>query len=150
MWRITHRDYKDSVFTGEGAKLFGGRFNSEGTPLVYTSGNLSLAMLEMFVQSNDRDYFKNCLFFYVDLAEDLIFKPSPEDFPEGWNQVPFGNSSQQFGDKWISSGSKPVMQIPSVVVPVEYNFVLNPAHPDFHQISYQEFDSVVFDERLFV
>ncbi len=150
VWRITHRDYKDSAFTGEGAKLFGGRFNSEGIPLVYTSGSLSLTILEIFVQNNDRDYFKNCIFFYADLAEELIFKPDPKDFPADWNQVPHGQTSQQFGDKWISGRKSLVMQVPSVVVPVEFNFVINPHHPDFHHISYREFNLVAFDERLFV
>jgi len=148
VWRITHKDYAKSAFTGEGAKLFGGRFNSEGIPLVYTSGNLSLAMLEIMVQSNGRDYFKHCVIFYAEIPENLITIPVLNDLPKEWKQIPYGKQSQQFGDAWIKTGSSPVMRVPSVVVPVEYNFLMNPMHPEFSEININETENVSFDTRL--
>jgi len=148
VWCITHKDYKNSAFTGEGAKLFGGRFNSEGIPLVYTSGNLSLAMLEIMVQSNGRDYFKHCVIFYAEISENLITIPVLNDLPKEWNQIPYGKQSQQFGDAWIKTGSSLVMRVPSVVVPVEYNFLMNPMHPEFSEININETENVSFDTRL--
>lgn len=148
VWRITHKDYKESAFTGEGAKLFGGRFNSEGIPLVYTSGSLSLAMLEIIVQSNGRDYFKQCAVFNAEIPENLIATPELKELPKEWNQIPYGKQPQQFGDEWIKSGNKPVMRVPSVVVPVEYNFLINPMHPEFSKIKFYETENISFDTRL--
>jgi RES domain-containing protein len=148
VWRITHKDYKESAFTGEGAKLFGGRFNSEGIPLVYTSGNLSLAMLEIMVQSNGRDYFKQCTVFYAEIPKHLITTPELNDLPGKWNQIPYGKQSQQFGDEWIKSGSSPVLRVPSVVVPIEFNFLMNPLHPEFSKIEIYDAENVSFDTRL--
>ena len=148
VWRITHKDYAESAFTGEGAKLFGGRFNSEGIPLVYTSGSLSLAMLEIIVQSNGRGYFKHCTVFYAEIPENLINIPDLNNLPNEWNQIPYGKQPQQFGDAWIKSGNKPVIRVPSVVVPIEYNFLMNPMHPEFSEIKINETENISFDARL--
>lgn len=147
-WRITHKDYKESAFTGEGAKLFGGRFNSEGSPLIYASASLSLAMLEILVQNKDQDYFKNCVVYYADIPQELIFKPDRKKLPEGWDKIPYGTVSQKYGDKWIMSGDKPVLQVPSVVVSIENNYLINPLHYDFQNISFSSCEIVGFDERI--
>lgn len=148
VWRITHKQYADSAFTGEGARIYGGRFNSEGLPSIYTSGNLSLALLEMLVQSNDRNYFSSCVSIYADIPVTTIKQMTPELLPDAWDAVPYSTASQLFGDKWINDSESAVLKVPSVAVPVEWNYVINPLHPDFKKI--EIFDSTVlpFDERL--
>lgn len=149
VWRIYRWEYKESAFTGEGAKLFGGRFNSEGVAAVYTSGSLSLSLLEILVQSNDRSYLRHCVIFFVDIPTSLIDIPKQSDFPDEWDQIPYGHTSQHFGDKWFSANTNPVLRIPSVVVPIEFNYVLNPNHPDFEQILITESEEKEIDPRLF-
>ena len=150
VWRICRREYKDSAFSGEGAKLYGGRFNSEGLAAVYTSGSLSLSLLEMLVQTNDRSYLHHCVVFQADVPEFLVDSPAMTDLPEGWNQIPYGHASQDFGDDWLSSNKSLALKIPSVVIPIEYNYVLNPNHPDYRNIRIEEKEQAGIDERLFI
>lgn len=148
VWRISHRDYSESAFSGEGAKLFGGRFNSPGIAAVYTSGALSLSMLELLLQIEDREYLNDCVQFYADIPDKLIYKPRAEDLPDGWSKIPYGKSSQKFGDDWINDSTYAVLRIPSVVVPVEYNYVINPIHPEFEKIELSGGSKVELDPRL--
>lgn len=150
VWRVCHRKYKDSAFTGEGARLFGARFNSEGVAAVYTSGSLSLSLLEMLVQANDRSYLRHCIVFQAEVPESLVDSPALTDLPEGWNKIPYGHVSQKYGDRWIESKTNPVLRVPSVVVPVEYNYVLNSNHPDFENIRIKQYKEKLIDERLFM
>jgi RES domain-containing protein len=148
VWRITHRQYAESAFSGEGARLYGGRFNSEGKRAVYTSGSLSLSLLELLVQINDRDYLEKCVQFYADIPGDLIYKPAVNELPAGWDDVPYGKSAQRFGDQWLKDDKHPVLRIPSVVVPVEFNYVINPAHRHFVKIEISPSKKVILDPRI--
>lgn len=148
VWRITRRQYQDSAFSGEGARLYGGRFNSEGFRAVYASSSLSLSLLELLVQIDDREYLKACVQFYADIPERLIYKPHMKDLPSGWEKIPYGKAAQEFGDKWIKNKQDAVLRIPSVVVPVEFNYVINPDHPDFGLIKISMAEDVKFDPRL--
>lgn len=148
VWRVTHTDYASDAFSGEGARLYGGRFNSEGRPAVYSSESLSLSLLEVLIQIEDRDYLQNLALFYADIPSRLIWQPAPETLPDRWNRVPYGRDSQQFGDRWIKEENRPVLRVPSVVVPVEYNYVLNPSHLDFEKIKVTRATGVQLDERL--
>lgn len=148
VWRISHTDYSETAFSGEGAKLFGGRFNSPGVPAIYTSGALSLSLLELLVQVEDREYLNDCIQFYADVPNDLIYKPKTEELPDDWNKIPYGKSSQKFGDEWIHESQYAVLKIPSVVVPVENNYVINPNHTAFDKIELSGGSNVLFDPRL--
>jgi RES domain-containing protein len=148
-WRICHRRYADTAFSGEGAKLFGGRFNSEGIPAVYASGALSLALLELLVQSNDRNYYSACVVFYADIPGVMIKHVNSEELPDGWDRIPYTSASQITGDRWLKSGDAVAIQIPSVVVPVEFNYLINPVHPEFKQIRISEPQELMVDGRLF-
>ena len=148
VWRITHRQYAESAFSGEGARFYGGRFNSEGVRAAYTSGSLSLSLLELLVQIDDRDYLENCVQFFADIPGDLIYKPTVNELPAGWDNIPYGQSAQKFGDRWLKDEHYAVLRIPSVVVPVEFNYVLNPAHRNFDKIEISRSKKVIFDPRI--
>lgn len=149
VWRITDKKYEDTAFSGEGARLWGGRFNSPGIPAVYASGSLSLALLEILVQTNDRSYLDKMILFRVDIPQKLIYTPSRNELPDQWNRIPAGKISQAFGDSWIASRTSPVLCVPSVVVPQEYNFVMNPQHELFGQIHISESQPLPLDPRFF-
>ena len=148
VWRVTHRQYLESAFSGEGARLFGGRFNSEGLRAVYTSGSLSLSLLELLVQIEDREYLDNCIQFYADIPSEFIFKPTINELPAGWDAIPYGKSAQKFGDQWINDRQYAVMRIPSVVVPIEFNYAINPNHVDFERIEISNGEKVMLDPRI--
>lgn len=149
VWRITHRKYADTAFSGEGARVLGGRFNSKGHPAVYTSGSLSLALLEILVQTNDRAFFNKTVLLHADIPADCIFSPSNNMLPDRWNEIPYTWHSQLFGDRWLTHQKFAVLKIPSVVVPQEYNFVINPLHQDFDKTEISTALPLPLDPRLF-
>ncbi|REL38010.1 RES domain-containing protein [Rhodohalobacter sp. SW132] len=148
VWRICHKEYADSAFSGEGARLYGGRFNSEGIRAVYTSGSLSLALLELLVQIEDREYLDRCVCFTAVIKSRHCFQPKPDELPNGWDTIPYGKSSQDYGDRWITERKYVAMKIPSVVVPGEFNIVINPEHPKFAEIDISPPEPLRFDPRL--
>lgn len=149
VWRITNKKYAESAFTGEGARLWGGRYNSIGTPAVYTSGSLSLALIEILIQTNDRSELKSKILYQANIPEKLIQTPSLKELPDQWNQIPVSKASQFYGDRWINEMIHPVLQVPSVVVPQEYNFVINPQHELFRHIEISEVMPLPLDSRFF-
>jgi len=150
VWRITHKKYAKDAFSGEGARIYGGRFNSAGHPAVYTSGSLSLSLLESLVQTNDKSWFSSCVFFYADIPDSLIKEVLVSQLPDGWDALPCEAASQRFGDQWIVDQESAVLKVPSVVLPSEWNYVLNPQHPDFDKIEFSAEDDLPVDERLMI
>lgn len=149
VWRITDNKYVNNAFSGTGARLWGGRFNSPGTLAVYTSGSLSLALLEILVQTNDRAYLQKKIVFRADIPGELIYTPSPSQLPEQWNNIPVTKTSQFYGDQWINEKIHPVLRVPSVVVPQEFNYVIDPQHELFRQIEISNAQPLPLDSRFF-
>ncbi|MEX2574920.1 MAG: RES family NAD+ phosphorylase [Balneolaceae bacterium] len=146
--RICHKDYSGEAFTGKGARLYGGRFNSSEKPAIYTSGSLSLSLLDMLVQTNDRSYFSSCVVLYAAIPRELISEHDSDSLPAGWDAVPYGSASQKFGDEWLVSQSSAVIKVPSVIVPAEHNYIINPSHRDFEKIRSSSPEKLPYDERL--
>ncbi len=136
----------DQAFSGEGARLFGGRWNSVGTSVVYTSESIALATLELCVHLDKEVSLKEYRVFPVKFSVNLI--KDIDSLPEGWNHDPILPASMQAGDDWISENSSPVLKAPSVIVPSEYNYILNPHHPDFQYIEIGEIRPFEIDPRL--
>lgn len=131
-----------------GAEIAGGRFNSSGLKAVYTSGSLSLAMLELLVQVSDRDSIRGCVCIPALFDRRHIEIIEKGDLPIGWDSLPFGSASQKIGDKWLVEQRSLILQIPSVVVPRESNFMINPLHPSFAEIEFGVPEAAHFDVRL--
>lgn len=149
VWRITDKKHSDSAFTGKGAKLWGGRFNSPGIPAVYASGSLSLALLETLVQTNSRLNLKKKVLIRATIPGDLIYAPSKDSLPGRWNHIPAAKASQDYGNDCLKDTMFPVLKIPSVVIPIEYNYVINPIHHLFHRIDIGDMESIPLDPRFF-
>lgn len=146
-WRIVPERRAESAFTGEGARFFGGRWNSPGIPVVYGSEHKSLAALEILVHLNPHNPIHYLAFkftFPEALTETLPFN----SLPHGWREEPPSPSTQLFGDQWAKSLRSAVLAVPSVIIPEEQNYVLNPAHPDFRKIKISEGERFSFDPRL--
>ena len=148
-YRIVSKRYVLSAFDGEGARDHGGRWNCRGTRMVYTAGSSSAAILDLLVHSEDYSILKE-LYAYipVDIDEKLINIQTPDDSPSGWNRAEIISATQRIGDEWIDSASSVVLRVPSAVAPEEYNYLVNPAHPDFEKLKIGEPQILPIDSRL--
>src|SRR5437867_8573189 len=133
-WRIVPEDRARDAFIGEGARLYGGRWNSPGVAVVYGSQHKSLAALELLVHLNPRrpNRFKTFFFqFPYSLVENVLLR----DLPKDWLEQPPPPSTQQLGDAWVRESRSAVLAVPSIIIPEELNYMVNPGHPDFKRIT---------------
>ena len=130
-FRVAKRKFAKTAFSGSGARLYGGRWNSIGTPMVYTAGSLSLSLLEWRAHLAQWPA-PPLMVIEVEIEEHLIW--TPRKLPADWKRLPLGRGSAIFGDDWVRSQRSAVMRVPSVIVPSEWNYLLNPTHPDFQRL----------------
>ncbi len=147
VWRLVTARIVDTAFSGEGARRYGGRWNQKGAPLVYTAGNVSLAMLEMLVQDEPlrARYFMIPAEIPTGMKIDRI---SFDQLPSDWRDHTALQRLRTIGTEWATRLSSAVLTVPSAVVPAETNYLLNPKHPDFAKISIGEPQELVTDLRL--
>lgn len=146
-WRIVKERRAATAFSGKGAADYGGRWNSKGVAVVYASSSKSLAALENLVHLNPPVIFR-----YV--AFPVTFDPGwvevfpSKNLPAGWRLEPPSPATQQIGDRWVNTARSAVLAVPSVIIPGESNFLLNPAHPNFKKIVIGRPEPFAFDARL--
>lgn len=148
-WRIVHQDFVASAFDGEGARITGGRWNSEGIPMVYTAGTLSLALLEIIVHLEIKEALKYFKAIPITFSDTLIESVPTNALPPTWNNTPPSFKTKTIGDEWIRQSTSAILSVPSAVVPNELNFLLNPNHPDFEKIQVGEVIDLPADPRIF-
>ena len=147
-WRIVKRKHNKDAFSREGARQFGGRWNSPGVSIVYTAEHVSLAVLEILVHVEHTGLLAKYLLFQVDFEDSLVETLELSALPRNWRSYPAPLSLRATGDQWVADGRSPVFSVPSAVVPLERLFLLNPQHPDFPRIKVGKPQSFSFDARL--
>jgi RES domain-containing protein len=148
VWRLVKEKYADSAFSGEGARQGGGRFNSPGWPVVYTSESLALAELEILVHLPTSHLLASYVAFQARLPDNAVETLDRTALPSNWRENPVPRSVQAVGDNWLRAGSSLALRVPSVVVPAEDNVLINPAHPRMEDVTIDgPFDPDI-DERL--
>jgi len=145
-WRIDRP--RRNAFSGEGARRFGGRWNSPGIAVVYLSEHQSLAALEIFVHVQPLIPRDKYLAYFVEWDEALMEKLSSKKLPPDWRASPPGAATMRIGDQWVREARSVVLAVPSAIVPAERNFLLNPAHPDFRKVRQHKPVEFAFDARL--
>jgi RES domain-containing protein len=136
LWRICAKRHGKGAFSGDGAKLFGGRWNPEGVPLVYTSTTLSLAALELFVNLDPEDLPGGFVSIEVRAPQNLSSETiEMASLPHGWRRCPAPAPLQEIGRRWVERGESLLLSVPSVVIPQECNVLINPRHPEFSLLS---------------
>ena len=147
VWRLTTLRHAADAFSGEGARLYGGRWNRKGTPLIYTAASRSLAMLEMIVQDDHlrARYAVVPAEIPVDMRIDRL---SVDELPEDWRDPGVRDGLQVLGSAWAAERSCAVLAVPSAVVPAETNYLINPLAADFQRIRVGEAEELVTDMRL--
>ena len=147
-WRIVRSRRADNAFTGEGARVYGGRWNSRGTALVYVSEHESLAALELFVHTMPLSPTERYLSFRLEWDDKLTeYFPLKNLLPH-WNAEPPTFQSMQIGDDWVRRGISVALAVPSVLSTSEMNFLLNPRHSDFKKVKISQAAEYRLDSRL--
>ena len=146
-WRIVPARRAGDAFSGQGAAKYGGRWNSRGTALVYVSGTQALAALETLVHLNP---FTPLVFkiFRLEFETALVTTLLTAGLPSDWRTEPPPPSTQRLGDAWARAARSVALAVPSVLIPGETNFLLNPAHADFVRITIGPPADFAFDQRL--
>jgi RES domain-containing protein len=147
-WRIVRAARVHSAFTGEGGRVYGGRWNSRGTAVVYLSEHESLAALELFVHTMPLPPTERYLSFQLEWEDKLTEYFPLKNLPTRWNAEPPTFETMQIGDGWIRRGKSVALAVPSVLSTSEMNFLLNPRHTDFHRIKISKPIEYRFDPRL--
>ena len=147
-WRIVKEKHAATAFSGKGAADSGGRWNSRGVPVVYTSNTKSLAALETLVHLNPPVPFKYVA-IRIQFDDALVEIVRAKALPPDWQTEPPPPSTKAMGDAWARAARSAVLALPSVIIPGELNYLLNPAHPDFKTISIGKPEPFTFDPRLF-
>ena len=148
-WRIVKRKFRKVAFTGEGARRYGGRWNSKGVGVVYVAESQSLAALEMLAHLGSGDLLRYYVAIPVSFEPRLVVDVDVSTLPKNWKTYPAPRSLRAIGDAWVASGKSAVLRVPSVLVPSESNFLLNPRHPEYINLVIGEPLRFSFDPRLF-
>lgn len=146
-WRIIKERHVPTAFSGEGAAKVGGRWNSRGIPVVYTSGSRALAALELLVHLNPPIHFALKM-IRVEFSAELVHSISVTKMPEDWRLEPAPPSTKQIGDTWVKELRSVILAVPSVIIPDEINYLLNPSHPDIKKVTIGKPVDFSFDSRL--
>lgn len=146
-WRIVKEKHAAAAFSGEGAARNGGRWNSRGVRLIYTSSTESLAALETLVHLNPQMPFKYVAIRVI-FDDALIEIAAPNALPPDWRVEPPPPSCKRVGDAWVRQARSAVLALPSVIISGELNYLINPTHPDFKKITIAKPQKFTFDPRL--
>lgn len=147
VWRITRGAHQE--LDGKGAELYGGRWNSEGLPVVYTSSTLALAALEYLVHIDIEDVPDDLVAVAIQVPGDAERETvAVTELPVDWARLPGRSACTAIGDRWVEEGAALVLRVPSAIVPEEFNVLINPAHPRAVDVGVVSTRPFVFDPRL--
>lgn len=147
-WRLSRFDSQQRTFDGKGARLFPGRWNPSGVPVVYASEHLSLAVLEVLVHARVDQVRIAFHAFEITIPGALMEVVSDEQLPRGWDGAAIARATREFGETWARDRRSVALSVPSVIVRQERNVVLNPLHPEFGKLEIARPMRFRFGERL--
>ena len=146
LWRICRRAF--SNLNGEGARLYGGRWSSEGLPVVYLSTSLPLVVLEYLVHVDVKTAPADLVRLEVDIPDGTTWEAIRlQDLPADWNTTSDHPSCVDAGDGWMRGGRSGLLFVPSAIVPTDLNVLMNPAHPESRAATVGA-EPFVLDRRL--
>jgi len=150
-WRIDKLKWASQSFSGNGAALEGGRWNPPHARVIYLSEHLSMAAMEKLVHL-PKPLSARVAFVKIPVWFDpgLVEKWDVETLPENWMVKPVPASTQRLGATWLREQRSAILQVPSAIISLENNFLLNPLHPDFSRIKIGKPEPFAFDPRLLI
>ena len=149
LWRIAREVHCDSALEGVGGLMVAGRCHWRGQPILYTSSSAALAALEVLVHVEPLQAPDDLRLLGLELPDDLAIESLDLTLlPEDWCGLPASESTQSIGSAWLEGRSSVALRVPSVVVPMETNVLLNPRHPDMGRVRISRNEAFSFDSRL--
>jgi RES domain-containing protein len=150
VYRISGQRFANDL-SGTGARLNGGRWNSVGLSLLYSASYRSLALLEILVHTTNNYVPDDLMLITIEIPDTILIKEIlHEEISDELNRKKAQAQFQTIGDKWIKSQTSLILKVPSVIIPEEFNYLINPLHKDFHKVKIKETKLFRFDERLVV
>ncbi len=148
-WRVCRAVYAEKAATGEGARLYGGRWNTRGVPVVYASTSLALAAVETFVNLEPGFRSPDLVSIEGEVPEKVSVETLPlKSLPAGWHESR-DELLHKFGNEWVRSGKSAALLVPSAAIRGEWNVLLNPAHGDFRKLKIKTPTPFEFDLRMY-
>ena len=148
LYRVANVKYKESTLSGIGAEKVGGRWNEVGTRAIYCSENISLALLEYYVHSeNIATLPKKILVAKIEIPDEFEIEKLNE-LPEKWDQYPYSSETTSVFTDFAKSRDFFALKVPSTIVGMEHNYILNPLYKDFGKVAIIEFINLLIDSRL--
>jgi RES domain-containing protein len=147
-WRIVKAQHAATAFDGEGARLYGGRWNSRGLAVVYTAGSPALAALELLVHLGSSGALAAYVTIKCSFDERVVLRLDRHRLPKDWRSSPAVPELALVGDAWLKDATSAVLEVPNVIIPDESNYLLNPHHADFDTIEIGTPRRFEFDMRL--
>jgi len=149
VWRICRKPYVDTALDGIGGMYTSGRWHNKGHPIVYTATSAALAALEVLVNVDPLTAPTDLMLLAIELPDDLSIEVlEPIMLPEGWRSVPAPAALQTLGSSWLTSGRTAALNVPSAVIKVERNVLLNPRRPEMQRVRILCDETFSFDTRL--
>jgi RES domain-containing protein len=149
VWRICRAIHAAGAFSGDGARLYGGRWNSQGVKIVYASSSLALAAVETFVHLEPNLQPDDLVSIEAEIPTGLAVEHLDlRALPRKWYELR-DDPLRIIGDRWIRAGKTVALQVPSAAIRKEWNVLLNPEHPDFRKLRIEKPKTFEFDLRMF-
>ena len=149
VYRICKAKYGAAAFSGAGGLDASGRWHHQGQPIVYTATTLSLAALEYFVHLGRTDARISLVSVTADIPDRIAIPTvNPASLPRNWDSSPPIEATMDLGSRWCAEGRSALIQVPSAIVPGEFNYLLNPRHPDFRTVKISTPAPFSFDARM--
>jgi RES domain-containing protein len=148
VFRLSKSKYSNDL-SGRGAERSGGRWNSKGVAMIYTSESRALCTTEIAVHTPLGNLPVDYEIISLEIPDPLIGEVENSSLPDGWNSIPHSHVSQQIGDRFVTDTIYLVFKVPSAVVRGDYNYLINPNHKDISKVKIIEIIRFDFDERLF-
>lgn len=149
LWRITTRKWALDKRC-DGARLYGGRWNPPGYPVMYAGTTIEICALEKFVHLADAAHPPLVLVsITVPDDEALCARPGVAELPADWAELPAPGSAQEFGRRWLDEAGQLLMFLPSAIIPESSNAMINPRHPAYAEVKLEIVRDFSFDARMF-
>ncbi|MGI8598118.1 MAG: RES family NAD+ phosphorylase [Chitinophagaceae bacterium] len=148
VYRLSRGKYHLDL-SGKGAELYGGRWNSKGVAMLYTSQSRALAFAEVAIHIPVSIVPKDYFLISINTSEKAsILKLAEKDMPADWRSNPHSNSTQKIGDQFIVESKYLIFQVPSAIVPGDFNFLINPNHSLIKEVTIKYVEPFEFDNRF--
>ena len=149
VFRLGKQVYRDQLFSGQGGLYASGRWTPRGRPVVYTSGSISLAVLEYTVNYRRRGWVPATVLGRALIPAGVrVEAVSIDELPTNWFAASPPSQLQMLGGEWLERGETAVLKVPSAIVTEEWNYLLNPLHTDFRKLRLSAPKTFNFDQRV--